>query len=60
MEANEQPRISSATKLNNLGSVVQDCAFLLRTGLFSEEIQPGDEIHNELTEIETRALLAKG
>jgi hypothetical protein len=60
MKACERARITDATKLKNLTSIVQDCALLLRTGLFSEEIQPGSQIYNELSEIEAIAVSTKG
>jgi hypothetical protein len=60
MKVCEHPRINSVNKLKNLTSMVQDCAFLLRTGLFADLIRPGTDMYNELAEIEASALLSRG
>jgi hypothetical protein len=60
MKACESRRITNVSLLKYSTSIVQDCAFLLRTGLFNDEIQKGTEIYNQLVEIESKALATKG
>jgi hypothetical protein len=60
LKACEHPTITSANKLKNYRNVIDDCTFLLRIGLFKEDIQAGTELYNDLEQMEVSATLAKG